>query len=917
MDFSDKLLADSLDFAFRLLNELSASFADVSSFAHALGKSNFTDDGTVSAKLKIARDRLLLVEPSMDAGNYSDAAKHIAALLIAVDTAAGIVGGLMFNLVINKIDWNGKSPKGLAHQLGLTTGKPNQLYVDNGVVVFVLNSDRGPTTALGLFDFAAATLEARLRADGVFSIALRLKDAEVGIGDGPISGLLGGARGSAMADVELGIDSLNGLTLSGGASKKIVLPARTAAGPLDMRELTVEIPNPDNILIGAIVTVKLGPVNATVEGAGIDMLIDANKVVGGDDPLVVGMKAPTGIGLSIDTGLVRGGGFLGERSGGYGGALQLRVGPVEVNAFGLLTLEPDFTLVVVMSIRFDPGLDLSFGFTLNAVGGVIGIEHRLDGDALAAQVSTGALEHILFPPDPVAAAPAILHTLEQVFPVSSGSFVIGPMIEIGWGRPVSFITAQIGVILSLPDPKLAIIGRGRLTLPAPQLPIVDLRVTVVAELDSDRFYMRASLVGSRIAMYPVNGDIGMLMRWNSGAEMAISAGGFHPRYTPPRELCDMRRLSMDMSPPAILRMRAESYFALTSNSVQLGARIDLSADLEVASIDGHFAFDALVIYAPHFSFLADLGIGISVRAFGEQMAGVSVQLHLEGPAPWHAEGHAKVEILFWSVSVDVGPFSWGDGNNPPPAPADPRQLVCQALNHNPGAWQALTPPGADRVVRLRAAEPSDIEVTVHPMGLFEVRQRAVPLETVLARVGPNPVLQGKRRVHLGLPKVGEVDASAVSEVTDLFAMGSFLDLSDDEKLSRPGFENMPAGMQILPPGERIDAAASRHAELRYETFVGGDESMLGKSSLGKCDKLFAHSAATALASGAAGASQLRAPQRYATRPDPIQFADAGKVVQVYKSTVSAVAGAVVQTYSHAAEQKAAADVHLARLGVAT
>ena len=54
----------------------------------------------------------------------------------------------------------------------------------------------------------------------------------------------------------------------------------------------------------------------------------------------------------------------------------------------------------------------------------------------------------MFPADPVAAAPAILDTLEQVFPVDQGSIVIGPMIEIGWGRPVSFLTAQLGVILS-------------------------------------------------------------------------------------------------------------------------------------------------------------------------------------------------------------------------------------------------------------------------------------------------------------------------------------------------------------------------------------------------------------------------------------------------------------------------------------
>jgi hypothetical protein len=922
LSLPEELLAAALDFARHILAEFeAAALVDVPSFAVAAGVPGYVDNGTVSAQLDTARTRLGLVAPSMAAGDFSGAARHIAVQLSAVDAAALKVGGLQLrDLVVKCVDWAGIHPLGLAQQLGLPGGKPDRLRIESGAVVFAMDAGAAALApAPTLFGFDSATLEARLRADAsqpAFSIGLSVKEAAVGIGAGPLAGLLGGFSGSVRADLALGVDSTHGLTLSGGATKKLVLPAHTGGGPLDIREIALEIPvdRSDTIQIGGAVAVKLGPMDATVEGAGLTLRIDPNAAASGESPLVVGLKAPTGIGLSLDTGIVRGGGFLDERSGGFGGALQLRVGPVEVDAFGLLTLKPAFALVVVMSVRFEPAIDLSFGFTLNAVGGVVGLEHRLDGDALAAQVATGALEHILFPPDAAAAAPSILHTLEQVFPVSRDS-VVGPMLEVGWGRPVSFITGQIGVILSLPDPKIAIIGRGRVALPAPQLPIVDLRATVVGEVDSERFYMRVSLVGSRIAAYPVYGDLGMVMRWSGGAELALSAGGFHPRYSPPRELCDMRRLGMDMSPPAILRLRSESYFALTSNTVQLGARVDLSADLEVASIDGHFQFDGLVVYAPHFRFLADLGIGISVRAYGEQVGGISVQLHLEGPAPWRAEGHAEVDILFWTVPVDVGPFTWGDDTNPPPEPADPRQLVYLALHHNPGAWQTLVPPGADRVVHLKAAAPSDVDNVVHPMGLFEVRQRAVPLETVLARVGPNPVPDGQRRVHLGLPVVGAATASAVSEVTDLFAAGNFIDLSDDEKISRPGFEPMPAGARIRPPGESVDAAATRHAEIRYKTFVCDDDWMIGIHGAAIRDQFFGTSIRTALASGAAGASALRALRRYATTPDPIELADAGKVIQVSKSTVTMVPGTVIETYTHAAEHALDADVQLARVGV--
>ena len=100
-----------------------------------------------------------------------------------------------------------------------------------------------------------------------------------------------------------------------------------------------------------------------------------------------------------------------------------------------------------MSIEFMPPIDLTFGFTLNAVGGVIGIEHRLDTDALRAEpadrrASTTSCSR------PTRSRPRRRSSprSSSVFPFDPGSIVIGPMIEIGWGRPVSFLTAQLGVI---------------------------------------------------------------------------------------------------------------------------------------------------------------------------------------------------------------------------------------------------------------------------------------------------------------------------------------------------------------------------------------------------------------------------------------------------------------------------------------
>ena len=921
---ANELIASALDYLrARLADFASAVLNDAAQFAAALAVPGFGDPGgVVAAQLITACTALNLVAPELAAADFSGAATQLGRALDAVANAAAAVGGMSFiSLLVGKVAWTAAAPSGFAAQLGLPSSVPD-LSLDGRVLVHRIATGAKQLIGAPLtFGFERAQLTSRLALDGsapVLSMNLALTGIEAGIGGGPIASLLGSAGGSVQADVEVGVDTARGLTLGAGAGSRVVLPAHPKLGALDCREIALELPQgvANTIDVGCTVAVDIGGlINATVEGAGLHVHIEPAAVSRGANPLSVSLKPPSGIALSIAAAIVRGGGFLDERAGGFGGALQLTLGPIEVKAVGLLTLEPNFALVVVMSIRFLPPIDLTFGFTLNAVGGVIGIEHRLDSDALRAAIRSGGIDDIMFPADPVAAAPAILDTLAQVFPVDQGSIVIGPMIEIGWGRPVSFLTAQVGVIVSLPDPLIVIIGRVRIALPAPELPIVDLRALVYGEITPDHLLILASLNGSRIAGFSVSGDIGFLVSWGGSAELAISAGGFHPRYDPPRLLAGMQRISMSLSPPVILMLRAEAYFAITTNSVQLGSLVEMAADLGFADFSGHYGFDAIVLFAPHFAFHLDANASLVVHVFGVTLMGVQLSLHFEGPAPWRAQGSAEVEVLWASASIDVGPFTWGDADNPPAAPADPRQLVHDAIHHNPGAWQALTPPDADRAVRLKPVAPSDVEVTVHPMGLFEVRQHAVPLETVITHVGANPVLVGQRRVYFDVPLVNAEKAGALSDVSDLFSPGTFLDLTEDEKLSRPSFEPMSAGVRIRPPGEEADFDGAREADLEYETFVCDDDSLWGVRIGPRADSLLASSKQTVLAAGAAGRSDLRASVRYASVADPIVLANPGEVVVASKVTVTAQDANAWQTYSHAAEHVLAADAQVVRLGV--
>jgi hypothetical protein len=71
-------------------------------------------------------------------------------------------------------------------------------------------------------------------------------------------------------------------------------------------------------------------------------------------------------------------------------------------------------------------------------------------------------------------------------------------------------------------------------------------------------------------------------------------------------------------------------------------------------------------------------------------------------------------------------------------------------------------------------------------------------------------------VNLGPPLVGGLPAKAVSHAMDRFAPGQFLDLTTDEKLSRPAFEERPAGARLAGTDSESHGKASE-SEYRWET----------------------------------------------------------------------------------------------------
>ncbi len=770
----------------------------------------------------------------------------------------------------------GDSVSGLLDQLGLSDGSiANGLAMSGTKITYTVANaaersidplsgvvlSLSATQLLATLDYGPATPTLGFEVDTGISVGLS--------SDGFVNQVAGDSA-KATGTLKVLVDTANGLRFQAGAKGSADIDGSLDLPGVSLRELGIKIPDdaPLGLQLTGTLAGSIGPIAAVIQGAGIALTFDTNNL-GSGNPLSLALQPPTGAGLVVDAGPVHGGGFVEHSGTEYGGALDLALGPIEIKAIGLIGTDP-FSLVLVLSVDFVPPIQLSFGFTLNTVGGLLALERTIATDALRAGIHDHTADTVLFAKDPVAAAPTILQALRTMFPPQPGGFVVGPLLELGWGSPVSFVTARLGVVISLPDPKVILIGSLRLALPAPDAPLVDLRAEIYGEITPDHLLFLVSLAGSQVAGFPIAGDFGLLIAWGDQPDLAISAGGFHPHYPPPGELAGMRRVSVDLSPPTLITMRTEAYFALTSNSFQLGTRIELRAEVAGVGAEGHLQFDALVLWEPTFHFEIDLTAGVSLFAFGESFASVDLSLHLEGPGPWVAQGHASLSLLFFDVTLDIPRIAWGTGANPPPDPVHVQQLVTDRLN-DAAAWAAQLPADTNLLVRL--TPPTDEEGTVvHPLGALEARQHAAPLETVLDHIGAHPV--DVPRVNLGQPVLNPASATpatakAVSAATDLFAPGGFLALTDDEKLSRPAFEPFPSGIVI----NAETAAYGTPSATAYEWFtvVPPENTLASKQSYTLLTGLHA----TLLATSAAGDLTLTTGNPYSVVPDKVVLQDAG------------------------------------------
>ncbi|HSH58258.1 MAG TPA: DUF6603 domain-containing protein [Acidimicrobiales bacterium] len=635
---------------------------------------------------------------------------------------------------------------------------------------------------------------------------------------------------TARFDVVVGWSKSEGVRLHGSGGLELAIPVNGGSAGIDVRAVHVSVtPLSQSLAISFSLTaaLRLGPVVLAISEMGLVTRLNVGTSAGNLGPLNLGIdfKPPTGVGISIDSGAVTGGGFLSfdPAREQYAGGLHLEFSGISLNAFGLLTTRlPDGSkgfslLILVQASGFEP-VPLGFGFTLTGVGGLLGINRTVNIEVLRAGVRSRVLDSILFcPDDPTPRAGQIVSTLNTVFPPARDRFVFGPMVQLAWGTP-TLVTVEVALILELPSPlRLIVLGRLHAFLPVAEAAIVQLHLDAVGVLDFEKreASVDATLYDSFVGPFSLSGDMALRVSWGTQPEFALSIGGFHPAYKPPAGFPALRRLTLALATGDNPRVRAEAYLAVTANTLQLGARLDLRVEAAGFVLEGGMGFDALVTRVP-FGFEVDIAAYLALKRGASTIMGISLRAHLTGPNPWHLKGSVSFTILFFSVTIGVD-ATFGDARQLPAVQQEPIWPKLEEALAAAGNWAAELPTDAGRLAVLSPGPANAGEVVVHPLGAVRVLQRIVPLERTIARFGAAPPQDYAR---FAITQV--LGAQRDSLVYDNFAPAQFLEMSDAEKLSAPGFELMPAGVRLRAPDDAHAYGTEAIRLLRYQTIaIGG------------------------------------------------------------------------------------------------
>ena len=603
-------------------------------------------------------------------------------------------------------------------------------------------------------------------------------------------------------------DMQNGLKIDGGAKFHLDFDiSKLEIGPVKFDKLSVDLGNLSGsfgdlgMTLGSTFALDFSCLTMSFENLGISFDINFLKPDGslGDYDFSGSFKFPDGIGISIETPVVKGAGLISydKSEGTLFSALSLEV--LKKFTVGCI-VDADlgvkdghcFSLVALISTSFSPGIPLGMGFSLNGVGGCLGLNRMYDADAVSGGVRSGVFGSVFFVDNVMNHLTEMKTAVKQFFPEKKKQFFLGVLCKICF-EPV--VTCEFGLLIQAPNPmSIGIVGALKVRVGDTNL--IKINVYFFGDIDFDKgLRFDASIVDSEIVGLKLEGDMAFRLFWGGPYKgFGLSIGGFHPAYKPEEGLKfapNMRRLSLSLNYD-IVKIKLETYLAVTSNSFQIGAHLDLQVGWKKFGLIGYAGFDALFVFKP-FRFSFSLEVGVAVMVGSAKLFSVDLALSVEGPAKWRVKGKAYFTVLFIPVKCKFS-LAWGD------SPKEERKATI-------AVWKDVLLPELLRdnnwitssAEQNNDGKEKDVNamLTLQPNDTFSYNQSAVPFDYPMGLC--NDALP-EDFTSFRLKKVSIIADNKefsleTSYLNNDFAPSLYKELSNEERLSNPSYESVTSGFE--------------------------------------------------------------------------------------------------------------------------
>jgi len=615
--------------------------------------------------------------------------------------------------------------------------------------------------------------------------------------------------------LELGYSLQDGFRFNGAYKLHIPIDTKIDLKVIKFRQINLELGSGDfkNIEANLLTnfTVDFGGIAISFPDMGFGMDINYMKPGGGFGDLDFSprIRFPSGLGIAIDVSAVKGAGLISwnKKKEEFFGLFELNILEMcSVGGFLLFNMKmPDgtrgFSFMGALSVSFTPGIQLGMGFSLTGIGGSLGINRGIDIKKLREAVRNGSLNSIMFIENIKDNMDFVLANITSYYPLSQGQMFFGFLAKITWGE---ILKGNLGLFVQAPAPiGIYIAGSIKVSIADALESLLVIQVDFIGGIEFDKgLFFDASVVNSHIVGVSIYGDISLRIYWGGSTKgFLLSAGGFHPLYKPHPgfDVGEMKRLGMKLN-WGILKLSLEAYFAITSNSVQFGANLQIVVGWEQFGLSGYLYFDVLFQFNPFmFSFM--VGAGLAVKIGKLTLFSIKLSFELNGPARWNAKGTASFWFLCAKIPIDFD-ITWGkkqEVSNKKYIEIYPLYSKSYEDNNN---WEVIQSDLTDNLVVMDKIDSRDL--VMQPSDRLSFTQHAVPLNQDMARYG-EAYPGDMEKISLRKVKIAGAEVDYRKTVAS-FAPSLIRELDGEEGLHIPSYENMEAGF-VLATGFGMEKGA--------------------------------------------------------------------------------------------------------------